>query len=402
MSTHAVFSPSSAHRWMACPGSIAANEGIEDKGSAAAFEGTVAHDIAERALTQGLPVSTFVGLEFLDEDTLTMVTVTEEMAAFVQRYVDFVESEYAKLPDPRFLGVECKLPLHFLTGEPDSSGTADAVLMDSTTLHVVDLKFGRGERVDAVGNPQLLIYAAAALEEYGVLFDNIRAIKVTIHQPRLGHVDTAEYSTEHLESFLRDVRVAVENAETSNPPRHAGEKQCRWCRAKATCPEFQAAVAAEVGFDPADPSEFDDVSAVAEKPDDVLGKSMQAVPLVEMWCKAVRAETERRLLAGTPVAGFKLVQGKRGNRAWADAKDAEQMLKSFRLKVEEMYDLKLISPTKAESLLKTEHIGPRQWKKLTELITQSDGQPSVAPEADPRPALSLTGAAEDFSDLTKE
>lgn len=401
MSTHAVFSPSSAHRWMACPGSIAANEGIEDKGSAAAFEGTVAHDIAERALTQGLPVSTFVGLEFLDEDTLTMVTVTEEMAAFVQRYVDFVESEYAKLPDPRFLGVECKLPLHFLTGEPDSSGTADAVLMDSTTLHVVDLKFGRGGRVDAVGNPQLLMYAAAALEEYGVLFDNIQTIKVTIHQPRLNHVSTAEYSVSHLQNFFWEVGCAVATTKSPNPPRHAGEKQCRWCRAKATCPEFQATVAAEVGFDPADPSEFDDVSGVAEKPD-VLGKSMRAVPLVELWCKAVRAETERRLLAGTPVAGFKLVQGKRGNRAWADAEDAEQMLKSFRLKVEEMYDLKLISPTKAESLLKTEHIGPRQWKKLTELITQSDGQPSVAPEADPRPALSLTGAAEDFSDLTKE
>ncbi len=402
MSTHAVFSPSSAHRWMACPGSIAANEGIEDKGSPAAFEGTVAHDIAERALTRRLPVSTFVGLEFLDEDTLTLVIVDKEMAAFVQRYVDFVEAEYAAMPDPKFLGVECKLPLGFMTGESDATGTADTVLMDSNTLHVVDLKFGRGERVGAVGNPQLLMYAASALEEYAVLFDGIQSVKVTIHQPRLGHVDTAEYSIAYLMEFCNAASAAVNKAKSPNPPRYAGEKQCRWCRAKATCPEFQATVAEEVGFDPADPSEFDDVSGVAEKPDDLLGKSMQAVPLVEMWCKAVRAETERRLLAGTPVAGFKLVQGKRGNRAWADAKDAEQMLKSFRLKVDEMYDLKLISPTKAEALLKTEHIGPRQWKRLVELITQADGQPSVAPEADPRPALSLTGAAEDFSDLTKE
>jgi hypothetical protein len=67
-----------------------------------------------------------------------------------------------------------------------------------------------------------------------------------------------------------------------------------------------------------------------------------------------------------------------------------------------MFDLKLISPTSAEKLLKTEHIGPRQWTRLVPLITQSDGQPSVAPEADQRPALSLTAAAEDFSDLTKE
>jgi len=102
MSTHAIFSPSSAHRWMACPASIAANQGITDSGSPAAFEGTVAHDIAERALSSGVPVSTSVGREFVDEDTLTMVTITEDMAAFAQQYVDFVEAEYAKLPDPRF------------------------------------------------------------------------------------------------------------------------------------------------------------------------------------------------------------------------------------------------------------------------------------------------------------
>jgi hypothetical protein len=387
---------------MACPGSIAANQGITDSGSPAAFEGTVAHDIAERALSSGVPVSTSVGREFVDEDTLTMVTVTEDMAAFVQQYVDFVEAEYAKLPDPKILGIETKLRLDAVTGELGARGTADAVLVSTDALHIVDLKFGRGEQVDAEDNPQLLIYALAALDDYGIVFDGIRTVKLTIHQPRLNHVSTSEYPIAYVEAFRARVQSAVDAVLQPLPVRHAGVKQCRWCRAKASCPEFQASVAEEVGFDPADPSEFDDVSAVKDKPDDVLGKSMQAVPLVEMWCKAIRAETERRLLAGTAVAGFKLVQGKRGNRVWVDAEDAARMLKSFRLKTEEMFDLKLISPTSAEKLLKTEHIGPRQWTRLVPLITQSDGQPSVAPEADQRPALSLTAAAEDFSDLTKE
>ena len=116
----------------------------------------------------------------------------------------------------------------------------------------------------------------------------------------------------------------------------------------------------------------------------------------------MRAEVERRLLAGDAVPGFKVVQGKRGNRAWGNAAEAEEMLKGMRLKVEEMYDLKLISPTSAEKLVKAEVIGPRQWTKVKALITQSDGKPSVAPVSDPRAALVLAAAVDDFAPVSTE
>ena len=56
----------------------------------------------------------------------------------------------------------------------------------------------------------------------------------------------------------------------------------------------------------------------------------------------------------------------------------------MRLKKEEMYNFKLISPTQAEKLLKKE--SPRRWTKLEALISRADGKPTIAPEADPRPA----------------
>ena len=120
-----------------------------------------------------------------------------------------------------------------------------------------------------------------------------------------------------------------------------------------------------------------------------------AVDLVEGWCKAVRAETERRLLAGMPVAGWKLVQGKQGNRAWTDPKVAEETLKTMRIKHELMYDYSVISPTAAEKLFKAKEIGPRQWPALQQIITRSAGKPSVAPESDKREALVLR-SADDF------
>jgi hypothetical protein len=120
-----------------------------------------------------------------------------------------------------------------------------------------------------------------------------------------------------------------------------------------------------------------------------LGNAMKQLDFVENWVKQVRAETERRLLAGDEVPGFKLVEGRQGNRTWADPEVAEAAMKQMRLNKEAMYDFKLISPTTAEKRAKAESIGPRQWVKLQELIVRKPGKPSVAPASDKRPALTL-------------
>ena len=128
---------------------------------------------------------------------------------------------------------------------------------------------------------------------------------------------------------------------------------------------------------------------------------MSTTDLIEAWCKAVRAKVEAELLAGNSVPGFKLVQGRRGARKWADLTAAEQALKAMRLKVEEMYDLSLISPTTAEKLHKAGTIGPRQWPKLQTLVVQPEGMPSVAPESDKRPALAVQASADEFDNVAE-
>lgn len=100
-----------------------------------------------------------------------------------------------------------------------------------------------------------------------------------------------------------------------------------------------------------------------------------------------------------PVSGFKLVTGKQGNRAWRDEVEAEELLKSFRLKQDQMYSQKVISPTQAEKLLKKE--SPRRWTKVEALITRSDGNPTIAPESDPRPALNVN-PVNDFDDVSED
>jgi hypothetical protein len=136
-----------------------------------------------------------------------------------------------------------------------------------------------------------------------------------------------------------------------------------------------------------------------EIPNDQLGNYLAKVALIQEWCRAVLARGEAEMLSGNKVTGWKVVAGKRGNRAWSDATEAETVLKSFRLKREQMYDFSLISPTSAEKVLKAK---PKRWAKVLPLITQSAGNPSVVPETDKRPAIEITPPANDFANLEEE
>lgn len=382
---HAKLSPSGAKKWMACPGSHA-------------LESTEA--FVERCFS---------------------MEVTEAMAEYTQVYIDAVR---ARVEEYKLVGavevillVEQRLPIAHITGEAGATGTGDAVIIavwaDGTALvDVGDLKTGMGVVVDAFENPQLQIYGLGAIEEYGLLYEITKA-RLTIYQPRINREPSDwELTTEELLAFgehakkrAATARIAKEfmanwvergSYEYLTPGDH-----CRtsFCKARATCPKLAAFVEEGVGADfevlasPDCPKAADAVAIMVNRTPDKLPIAMQAVDLIEDWCKAVRAEVERRLLAGQPVPGYKLVQGKRGARAWGNADEVEATFKSMRLKQEEMYDFKLISPTTAEKLLKD---SPKRWNRITPLITQSDGKPSVAPESDKRPALVITPTEDDF------
>jgi hypothetical protein len=169
-------------------------------------------------------------------------------------------------------------------------------------------------------------------------------------------------------------------------PLNPSDKACKFCKVSGTCPALKGFVDKTMaeGFEaeqtPGEPVLLDPIK---------LGHAMDSIDLVETWMKGVQATVEIELLAGRPVIGkdgpYKLVQGKKGNRKWKDEKEAEELFKSFRLKVEEMYDLKLISPTTAEKLLAKPH--PRQWEKAKALYDQAEGGKHVANALDSRPAI---------------
>jgi hypothetical protein len=407
---HAKLSPSGAHRWLRCPGSVVLEAAYPDTTSTYAREGTAAHELAAIVLeTDEINAQRYVDLqiEFDDHGEEVSWLVTQEMADYVDDYVKLVR----ELAEGNMLLVERRVPISHLTGETGATGTSDVVIVNTTgrNLSVVDLKYGMGVRVEAEENPQLMMYALGALHDYDVLGD-FETVSMYIHMPRLNFVSEYHVTVADLLSAGDDIRRGAEvcrEAETADEEDLAeflepGEKQCRFCKAKATCRALRADVTDVVGGEAActidEFAEFLPEVVDSQTGDNYLPMAMSKVALVEDWCKAVRAEVERRLFAGQKVDGYKLVEGKRGNRKWGDEAEVEDLFKTFRMRQDEMYDLSLISPTKAEKVFKQ---NPKRWAKVTDLITQSVGKPSVALATDKRPEMVIQSVSDDFSDLIK-
>lgn len=393
---HAGLSPSGAHRWMACVGSHAleAEEKFEER-------------------------------EFQME-------VDEGMATDVQTYVDNIRRYRDNGGQPGVLYIEQEVPVSHVTEEHGATGTADAVILLPGEMQMHDLKFGRGRAVSPDENKQMLLYASGCVVRFypGETLPDDFSIRLVIHQPRLIDAPLEWACTyAHLKAFevvanaqAHAVHVVKEqglplslDGDGGYLNLKPGEEQCQWCSAKATCPALAKKVTETVGAD------FE-VLTVKSKEDKVpavishlplidhalLGQKMAATDLIEMWVKAVRGRVEGELLAhqNDPdvclALNHKLVKGRMGSRSWLEEEQAEKTLKAMRLKTEQIYTLKVITPTKAEEMFmpkaKNALQQPKRWEKLKALIGQKEGKPSVASLADKRDALVFKPTTADFDD----
>lgn len=401
---HAILSPSSADRWMVCPGSVLMEQGIPDVESEYSKEGTMAHELATLMLNNPVRVLTKAEIENVGNFDY------ENQGEYVHNYV----YEVHKLSEGHTLLVEQRLPIGHITLEEDAEGTSDATIIhtDGLTIEVNDLKFGMGVKVYAKRNRQMMLYALGAVHQFEALGD-FQKIVMRIHQPRLNHLDEWECSRDELEEFASEVKFRadfiwrlVRGKVDFKPDQDLvpTEKGCMWCKAKAICPAYAQQVINIVAGDFMDLTKnpVAKLSKAARNIDKIDNKKlawfMQNLGLIEDWAKGVRARVEAELFAGHEVPGFKLVEGKKGNRKWDDEDLVEAKMKKLKLASKDMYVTEIISVAKAEKLLKKE---PKKWEALLGFISQTEGKPSVAPSIDPRSGL-LVGAIENDFDVIKE
>lgn len=412
---HSKYSASGFEAAMLCPGKPIMEMGKPDNSNAYSREGTAAHQVLEWCIAEGQFAGAYAGR--IIEIEGDKILVDDDMVGHIDWCLETIE-DYAAgnliMPETRVnyseaIGVE----------HDQAWGTADVIIARDDELIVMDLKYGRGVEVSAESNPQMMLYGLGALAQCDGIMGDFKRVRLVVLQPRVSRKPSEwDCSVDELRKWAATVAWGAVEARQNAAERtdwgtewestflRPNEKSCRFCKAKATCPALRDEVADTLGFGgPATPEEFveatpNDGVALNESNAAWLAACLSKADLIEDWVKAIRAEAERRLLAGEEVPGFKVVQGKRGARQWADAAAAEDLLrKTFRLPVEKAYDLKLISPTTAEKLFKSGDIGPRQWPKATGLIVQNEGKPHVAPLSDSRPALDIRPVVDDFQSL---
>lgn len=191
--THSIYSASGAHRWMACPPSALLEQQFPSETSSFAEEGTAAHDLAEHKLKKALKMRSRKPNSKYQTDEMDEMT-----DLYVEYCLEVIEKAKESCKDLQIL-IEQKLD--FSDYVPEGFGTGDLVIVGTGTLHVIDLKYGRGVIVSAERNPQMMLYALGALSLFEMLYD-IDKVSMTIIQPRVDNFSTYELRVEELLQVL--------------------------------------------------------------------------------------------------------------------------------------------------------------------------------------------------------
>nr|DAX61878.1 MAG TPA: Protein of unknown function (DUF2800) [Caudoviricetes sp.] len=377
---HARLGPSAAHRWINCPGSVALSEKCPaPKSSTYAEEGTVAHSLAELKLRKYLGELRGAAYTPRLKKIQSSEYYNNEMEEATDFYVDAVLERLAAAGSDAELLVEQQFSLNKWV--PESFGTSDAVVIGGNAIEVIDLKYGKGVRVDATGNPQLRLYGLGAAELFGDLYD-FENVRETIIQPRLDHVSTEEIALDDLRAWATEIvapaaRLAMDGAEIWN----AGE-WCRFCPAKAVC-----RARAETNLELAK-HEF---KAPPLLTDEEIGEILKKAEELEKWAADVAAYALDQALAGKHFDGWKLVEG-RSVRKYADDIKVAETLKAAGFDEAMLYERKLYGITAMEKI-----VGKKKLTEtLGELIVKPAGKPTLVPESDKREAIET--AAADFAE----
>ena len=389
---HSEYSASGSKRWSRCPGSMVL-ERFTDEPPVARYsaEGTLAHSICEECLDSGyLTADTYIGETHTVEGHVFTIDVA--FAAACDTYISNIRSLGA---DAEFQIYEGRVYYGEALDVADDRafGTGDAITLGpgGRTLHIDDLKFGKGVQEWAENNTQLLLYAVGAYDELmseGV--ETIEEIVLTIHQPRLGHLDSWTVTPEEMDSHVANLAVAANQCDTVIdectdlvlgaikvkivPDLEPSTDACRWCRAKSICPKLQ--------------QEAEEISSAAlakfskiEDDGEELAKLLAKADVVEMHIKDLREVAYRRAGEGR-MPHYKLVPGRRGNRTWVDSSLLLNDLRDLGVQNDLMYDTPtVLSPAKMEKALADM---PDALDVIKGATVQADGKPVLVSANDPR------------------
>ncbi len=369
---HAKLSASSSARWLACPPSVKLTEGMSEKESQWAEEGTKAHSIAEEKLRNYI------------NKINTKVVCDGEIDKYTDSYCDYVIEQFnaAKKVDSKAkLFVEERLD--YSEWAPDGKGTGDAVIIADCTCHIIDLKYGQNVSVSAVANPQLRLYALGAVSTYNLIYD-FNKVKVHIYQPRMDNISTEELAVSELINWGDTVvRPSAEQAYKGEGEFNPGEVQCRWCLAKESC-RARARM---------------NLKTIVENDKEAKTLTLSEVALllprlkeIKSWCEDIEGYALSQMLNGETIEGYKVVESNARRKVIDEPGLCTEL-------VEKGYTMEQISQLKPITQLE-KLVGKKDFTILSAgYIDKPKGSPAIAPLNDKRKPYEDITADEAFKDI---
>ena len=367
---HALLSASSAHRWLECPPSAVANEAYPNQDTTFTQEGTLAHEVAEFMARNGY---------YSRQDAKDGITV--EMVDCAKEYADYIDEQ--KKSNDAIVLLEQRVD--FSPWVPDGFGTCDCIIIQDETLTIIDYKYGQGVAVSAVDNPQMKLYALGAMNDYGIAMD-VKKVEMHIFQPRMNNISTDSLTVEELMDWAeKTVKPTAEKA-IKGKGKYAPGEHCRFCQhggkcraLTKLCTEFIDTHGLRVALPVLAPHEVADV--------------LRMEPMVTLWLKKVKEQAMTTLMNGEELPGYKLVEGKLGNRKWKDDRMVLNILNGAGYDDSEVTETKLLSPSQMDKAIGKKKVA----ELLEEQIDRAPGAPTIAPITDKRPAYDrLAEAQKDF------
>ncbi len=402
--THSRLSPSGAHKYTRCFGSVNAELGLVDEAGFYAAEGTVMHDIAEMCVRFGLEPEDFVGY-VLRADGYD-IPITPDMPKLFHRGLNRIEELVGGL-DPFLetqeteLHVESVVRFDKLLGKGEK-GHLDVGIVDRRRkrLTIFDWKFGAGVPVQASWidhdeltgaeierpNEQLVLYGwgfANMVLSFAERVDEEWTVLLIIEQPRApGGGGEFEISLSRMDEECR--RIANLAAHTRNPraPRTAGHVQCKFCKAKLAtnggCEEHLRFISDL--FD----ADLDEMNEAIEMGTNLTMPDLKTLTLERMsfihrhadmasaFFNDVQGHLLDRAKKGDDIPEMKMVRGRHPARKYReDSKHAAEVVLLSLLRDKAYQPRTIISPAQAEN-----ELGEERYKLLAEYVDR--GQPGVA------------------------
>ena len=397
--THSRLAPSSALRWMTCPGSIRLIEklDIEEKSNKYAAEGTAAHELHSLCLLNNQKAERYKGRTF-ESDGLEF-KVDDDMIDAVQTSLNYIadtliSANFKKLKTE--LQVEVRSSLKYLAIPGLDGGTSDVVILlrdkkgNLVGIEVLDYKHGAGVTVEVKNNPQAMCYALGVIEKYKAGPET--PVKITIVQPRLRHPDGPIHfcttTAQELRSWGDEKLIPAAKATMEDDaPLIPSEGGCRFCKAAGDCPALykRTQAVAMTDFEDSDPKAPDVKELSADRKRFILDNAAMLRSFIVAVENQVKTEVEK---GSREYEGYyKLVRKKTNRRFTEEAVDELMTPLLDYLKREEVFEEKIRPLTQIEKLLK-KRIGVKEAKSVMSAVTSKpEGALEIAPVTDKRPAV---------------